>query len=318
MKKSNSNTLIVIIMFLLVFSLFGCRGNTEDENKKNPSNSQNQMSEVPDAFVETEDMLRELIYDLDAVPGIEKALAEKEQKKAEVTETSDVDMPLDEKQETAERDININMHILQNSILVHSLFVEDIEGHAADIEVLPNSIDDIWFEINKRMSEINTKWNLIERELKKVNADQEKVKGYESVFDEATIAIQQRDRITGLNLINELTYRLAEFRRYFKDKVPSEVIKITAHNRQVVLLAYEDNYEEALQETAKIKELLNAVRNQLLERDAEDVIQKMELSIEDLEGELNKQDFYLTQLKGSIVIKNTKLMEEVFESVIKE
>lgn len=319
MRRNNYTTILLIVLALIVFiSLSGCNGGNPDEGNNNQSNNENQMPEIPDAFTETEDMLRELIFDVDAIPGIEAAIAEKEQNKQEVTEISDIDMGVDEKQETAEQDVNIQRHILENSILVHSLFVEEVEGHAADIEVLPNSIDDIWFEVDNRLSDVHNKWNLIERELIKVNANEESIKKYEAMFDECTLAIKERDRLVSLNYLNGLTYKLAEFRRYFKDKVPSDVMKITAHNRQVILLAYEDKYDEALKETEKIKELLNAVRNKLIERNAEDVIEKMELSIDDLEGELKAQNFYLTQLKTAVVIKNTKLMQEIFESVIKE
>jgi len=316
MKKGHYTTILLIILVISVVSLSACSGNSEKNNSEQKEKSQ--MPEVSDAFVDTEDMIKALIYDIDAIKGIEEALSKKEENKMEVTEESDKDMAADEKEESAEKDINIQRLIMENSILINSLLVEEIEGDATDIEELPNTIDDIWYEINKIIGEIHNKWNLIERDLKKANVDEKSIKEYEILFDECTLMIQNRDRIASLKLLNEITYHLADFRKYFSDKVPSEVVKMTAHNRRIILLAYEDKYEEALKETETLKDLLNSIRNKLLEKNAEDVIEKTELSIEDLERELNKKDFRLTQIKAAVVVKNTQLMKEVFESVVKK
>lgn len=316
MNKRNLYIIVTLLLIAFLTNITGCNIDPNVEEKE--PNQESKLPETPEALLETEDMIRELIYDIDAIPGIEIAIEEKEKTKEEISEESDIDMGVDEKQETAERDVNLDRYILENSILIHSLFAEEIEGHAAKMEVLPANIDEIWYEIDKRMSEVHNKWNLIEGELKKVKIDERVIQEYESIFDECTLSIKARERVRSLNLLNELTLMLGEFRGHFDHKVPSEVVKMTAHNRKIILLAYEDNYEEALIQTEKLKELLNTVRNRLLEREAEDVIQKLELSIEDLENELTKKDFYLSQLKAAIVIKNTKLVSEAFESIIKK
>ncbi|MDR5659347.1 hypothetical protein RH915_07575 [Serpentinicella sp. ANB-PHB4] len=312
MKKNYINKILIVIISMLILSLIGCNGNSEN-NPENDNN--NNPPETPKVLEEMDEILKQLCFDLDAVPGLEVAIAEKEERKAEISEESDTDLGSDEKEESAEDDVNHRKHILQNSILIHSLFEEEIEGHASDIEVLPGSIDDIWYEITKKFNELHKKWNILENELQEINLADTAITDFESLLDDATLYIQNRAQFESLEVINDLTYELAGFMDFFDDKVPSDVYKMASLNRKILLLSYLDAYNEARNLLETQKELVNNFRSELVQQD-EAVLNMLELSIKDLEQELDKEEFELVQVKAAVVVKNIKLVQETFESQI--
>jgi len=123
-----------------------------------------------------------------------------------------------------------------------------------------------------------------------------------------------REKLNSLKLANELTRITTDFRSYFNGVPTHAVYGMYYHIRGVILFAASNNYEGALLHLDEANKLGASVRQELLKKDSQDILQKFELSIEDLRKQLLDKNFYLSQIKAPIVIKNIQLMEDIFES----
>jgi len=121
-------------------------------------------------------------------------------------------------------------------------------------------------------------------------------------------------KLDSLKLANEITRITTDFRSYFNGVADHGVYGMYYHIRSTLLFAASNNYEGALQHLDEASKIGGALRQDLIKQDSQDILQKFELSIEDLRKQLEDKNFALSQIKAPIVIKNIKLMQDVFET----
>lgn len=306
-KKSKSIYLLLILIILIT----GCQGNPKPEEEKGDDNSP---PELPKIVTELEEEILEAMFAIDGVAGIEKALAEKDKIKAEVEAESEVDLKQEEKEAPAKEEIDVEMMVMMESIIIPLLAEEDIESDIVLVDEVPNDVNKIWYQINKLSDNLHLKWNTLEPSLQKAGVSKDKIEKFEEDLAATTLLINSKETHDSLVGLNELTNDLYGFMGHFKTNTPSDVMQIKYHVRQIVLMAEADNYQEAISNYEKTKELGEGLRQRLTEKNAGDVSQKFELSMEDLRKELDKENFRLTQIKSVIILRNAVEMEEAFES----
>ncbi|MCC5912202.1 MAG: hypothetical protein JJT76_17435 [Clostridiaceae bacterium] len=333
--KSFLNTLLLLLLIIL---LIGC--NNVSENPQG-NEDENNTPELPEVLEEMEEDILNTMYDIDALEGIQLAMEEKEAEEMEEPTNIDIDVEGDlegevsinggnGQEEQAEEGGNdtqaeeengignpdMSMLIEENAIL-HPLFIEEeIEGSATAVEDTPDSLDVIWFDIHNQIEELHRKWNVLEADLRDVNAPQNEIEAFEETLNNASLQASDQKRIETLLSLNELTKYLAGFRNAFEDKVPGEVFKMRYHLRHGMILAHGEEYQNTQEHIDEIKEIKNSLQQELNERDAQHVNHKFDLSIEDLEDQLVIEDFDLIQTKGAIVMKNIGLIEDTFRGSI--
>jgi len=182
------------------------------------------------------------------------------------------------------------------------------------VDELPDDIEKIWYQIGQLASGLHQKWNILEPQLQKAGVSKTSIDGFEENLTSTTLLITTKEGKASLLGLNELSNSLYGFTGHFKSKTPTEVMQIAYHIREAVLLASEDDFSAAIRNTEKAKELGEGLRQRLTEKDASDIAQKFELSMEDIRKALDTENFQLIQIKGAIVIKNVVEMEETFES----
>ncbi len=307
-KKIIASFLIITLTLVL---LSGCRANPE---KPNPQKNSNNPPEVPEILTEMEDTILETMYTIDSIKGVEETIKEMDKEKEEITEESEVDQKKEEKENAAKESVDINKKIEENSIIIPVLKEEDVEGKMIETDSPPTDADEVWFKIQENIYLIHRQWNVLETNLQEVKVNKTEMEKFETLLEETTTYVDETKVEESLLSFNELLGLLAEFRNEFKDKVPYEVYRLKYHTRKTVLLANMDEFDEALKETEKSKELAKGLKQRVIDKGAEDVMQKLTLSLEDLQHEIESENFHLIQIKSAIVMKNIVLMIPPLES----
>ena len=299
----------MVITLLLV----GCNTGAQKPQKESKDNT----PEVPKALEEIEAMILEIMYAVDSIPGIEKSIVEKQKAKQVEEQETEVKQKKEEKEQQAKKNVDIEMLIEENAVIIPLLKEVETENTVVDVSEPPDDTVKHWYDISGTVSDVHRSWNVLEPALQEAKVTKTLVEEFESKLDEATDTIGTKEILESLKGLNELTRILADFRSHFKSKVPPEVYKAQYFIRDSVLLAAADDFEKAIEVTTKAKELGNTLRPRVIEKNGDNVIHKYQLSIEDLEQQLKNKNFPLTQLKAAIVVKNTTLMVDLFESSVK-
>lgn len=310
----NSNFKKYLILFIVALFLVGCSGG---EKKPNPAEEKEKTPEVPKVLEEIETMILETMHAIDSMPGLEKAIEEKEKSVKEIEQETEVEQKKEEKDQQAKENIDIEMLIEENAVIIPLLKELEIENKIISTTEPPDNTDKQWYEIGGTVGDIHKSWNVLEPALQEAKVTKTTVEEFEGKLDAVTETIGEKEIEESLMELNQLTSLLADFRGHFKSKTPPEVYKAQYSIREAVLLASEEDFEGAMESNKKAKDFGDILRQRLIEIKGEDVVHKYQLSIEDLEQQLKNENFPLTQMKAAIVIKNTALMMDLFESSVK-
>lgn len=315
----------MILSLIIIVLTTSCNSNPQKPQQKE---GENKPPQVPKVLTEMESDILETMYDIDTIEGIEIAIDEKKKEEAptvpptaemqvktegELQPQVNVQQPQEEKKGNGQK---LKMAIEEKQLIIPLLKEEKMEGTTVKMSQPPDDIDEIWFEINKKISDFYKKWNVLEADLQDVDAPQEQIKKFEKTLVEVSEAIMEKNVMDSLFALNNLTSHLGDFTNSFTSKVPSSIYKMRYHIRQSVLYAYEEEYDESQEHIDKAKELKNGLQQQLAEKKAQHIAEKYNLSIADLEKQIADENFNLIQTNATVVIKNIMLMQDVFEGSI--
>lgn len=328
-KKYRWKNYRLISLLLILFVLIGCGKNPK---KPNPKTKEGNSPKLPKVLTELENDVLKTMYDLDSISGIEKAIDKEKlietEKKEKEKETSSVETaakpakntpPTEskpaKKEEKKKPEEKINMHelIMKNKIIIPLLEASDVKGSFAEGAKPPENIDKVWTKISESVTEVHKKWNALESQLVLGKVPQSKAEDFEKILDDLTLSVMNKDKLNSLKLANDLTRITANFRSYFDGVANHGVYGMYYHIRATILLAASDNYAGAIEHLNETSKIGDSLRQDLIKQKSEEILQKFELSIEDLRKQLINEDFHLSQIKAPIVIKNIKLMEDVFK-----
>ena len=317
----------LLVIFLLLITACGGRAKKPGED-----NAREQGPKIPEVFREIEANILKTMYDIDSIPGIGAQLmkaekedrdidqeeVEKEKEKNQDKEDSsdeneEIKLGSDKAEEEEEREQEIKMSIDKEQILLLLLKEEDITGSTSRYSQIPDSIDKLWFLVENRISDLHRKWNILEADLQDVDSSENLMEDFEEKLFQASRAVEARNITNSLFYLNSLTDNLASFCKPFRSLVPSQVYKMKYHIRQAILYAHVEEYQKSRQDINKLKELGGKIRGILPGQEGIHEMDKLDLSIEDLEGELAANNFDLIQTKGAIVMKNIILIENIFQ-----
>lgn len=320
-----------VSLLLIIFVLTGCGRNPQKPNlEKQKDNS----PKLPKILKELEDEVLKIMYDLDSVTAIEKAIEKEKLAATKATGSSgesDTQSSQDNKQKDSksskeeddkndgttkkpEKKVDVQELIKENKIIIPLLDATDVKGSFTESPTPPTDITKVWTKINDSVTEVHKKWNVLESQLIPVSVPYTKAEEFEKVLDDLTLSVMNNEKLNSLKLANELTRITTDFRSYFNGVVDHGLYGMYYHIRGAILFAASDNYVGALQHLDEANKIGSSLRQDLIKQDSQDILQKFELSIEDLRKQLEDENFYLSQIKAPIVIKNIRLMQDVFET----
>ncbi|KAB3534159.1 hypothetical protein F8154_09480 [Alkaliphilus pronyensis] len=305
--KKGKLSIVLIIVLLLIW---GCNGNqrpSPEENKSKPP-------EVPETFTRMEEELLTTMFAIDGVAGLEKVIEEVEKAKKQVEMESEVELDAEEKKEPKKKAIDINMFLYQESTVIPLLEEEGIESDIVMVDDPPENIDSIWYQIDNLVASVHKNWNSLEPSLKKAGASDDSIRRFENYLSDTSVTVSNKDTLQSLMKLNRLSSYLNDFRENFTSKSPMQVYEVKYHLRQSVLMASQEDFLGAEVEIKKANDVGGDLKQPLVEKNKGDVYQQFKLSIEDYMQQLAVESFYITQVKGSIVMENIEKMIEVFES----
>jgi hypothetical protein len=184
---------------MLILFLSACNLNPQRPQQKEGTNKP---PEVPTVLDEMYTEILTLMYDIDSIEGIQIGISEKENQEAPSSEEAQIqietqgELETEAKIEPPKNDEAISgqdmtRFIEKNIVVTPLLEEEDIEGEASEVEAPPEEIEEIWFEINSQIQQLHRKWNILEADLRDVNAPQDQIKAFEETLTTASLEVME-------------------------------------------------------------------------------------------------------------------------------
>lgn len=314
----------LILLLFIVFVLVSCNKSPQKPSTDKKGN----LPKLPKVLTELEDEILKTMHDLDSITGIEKAI-EKENslkiKNSAGTETAakqggggsgggQSESGGKEESNQTEETVDMQELIVENEIIIPLLEANEVKGNFADKTTPPQNIDMVWNKINDSITEIHRKWNVLEAQLPLGRTSLGRTEDFEKTLNDLTLSVVNEKIFDSLKLANDLTGITADFRGHFDGIGNHDVYKMYYYIRDCILFAASDNYTKAIEQLNETSKMGDSIRQDLIKNDAEDILKKFELSIEDLENQLTDENFYLSRIKAPIVIKNIRLIQDSFET----
>lgn len=316
MNSKRSRYLTILLIFSMIFTVAtGCSGGGQE--KPSPQENQKKAPEVPEILSEMEKGVLEIMYALDMIPGLEKALAQVEQQKVETEVESEVKQSKEEKDTMAKKEVKPKRFIAEENAIINLLEEEEVKSDIVKDDQLPSEIDEAWFQIQRIFYLLHRQWNVLEVHLKDGGVSTETIELGKQAVNQSTLAVNEKDWLQSLFSLNSLMYYLSLYRSHFVDKIPHEIFQLRYTVREACLLAYDQRYDEASMMLNQAMELVNQLRPSLIEKGAKSEVQKLEFSLKEMQEEGNLKEYNLLKIKGTVTMKNIALVTAPFESQMK-
>lgn len=268
---------ILLLFLLLLILLPGCtRGAREGTPEGNSPQT------APREITEIEAGTLEIMQQADLIPVIEKTSAQGEEAKkmAELT-----------------YDETILGEVLKRE-------AEAASGGGEEQQSLPKEPEEAWGTIKMAITDLHDQWNRLEPQVAGEKISQEMINNFEEVLDRLTAFGTEQNAFATLAAANQLTQHLTKFMVPFEEPPGPLAYELKYHVRNIVLNAAEDNYEAARESLTYIREQQPVLRKALEENDGVDSADELEMSLENLQRALDKQNLELVKINAAVVMEN--------------
>ena len=178
--------------------------------------------------------------------------------------------------------------------------VLDKETDGTDEEDMPESTEIIWNDIKETVAELHHAWNELEPLLVAGNITQDVIDYFEEGLDNLTMYSTEQDYFATMDTANQLTAQLSEFMVPFSENVVSLTYGLKFHIRNIVLQAAKGDYAGAQKSLDYIKEQRPDLAKELDETE----FRELELSLDNLQRVLDKQNLDLIIINAAVVMEN--------------
>ena len=282
-------TSITLILLMLLLFITGC-GEAGNQAEK-----QEEQKEMPREISELEKGLLSIMQQADLIPlmQLEQAQQAGQQEKEEET--------LPEGELTFEETI------------LAEILKKEGEGVGLDDpeQEMPENTEIIWDNIKETVTELYDHWGVLEPLLVMENITQNVISDFAEGLDSLTVFITEQNHFNTMFLANQITEDLAEFMVPYTENIVSLTYELKFHMRNIVLETAMDNYAGAQQSLDYVKEH----RPDLAKALDESEFREFELSLENLQRVLDKQNLDLVILNAAVVMEDlTRVIEKTTAS----
>ena len=169
-----------------------------------------------------------------------------------------------------------------------------------------------WSEIEKLISNLHYQWNDFMPEIAKKGADMKLVDNFDNALNNLTTTVATKDTEKTLTSANALYSYIPDLYSLYRVKMSPEAKRMIFHTRSIILEAAKDNWEQVKKDDEALEKSWNLFRN-TLEKEQQQIGDKLNFSIYELNKVASEKNKQLADIKGRIVLSNIKELQKSFE-----
>ncbi len=303
--------IVSILIFFILITLSSC---TQKSNNSSPK--PDEAEEIIHKIEDFEKQLISIMEKVDLVPYYEKQIKEKKAKENKEKEKS-----TDAENKGGEGNSGQNSEakkkefkpkpITNQDILLLRLLEEEksYKSEEQDNKEIPDDIVFIWNEINENINQLHLKWNDLESKLKKGKVSTDTIDSFDKTLNNLTVASNNNKSLETLTNANGLTLFISQFIKDLGDTNLALIYSIKYYTRQIILDVAKQKYNNADKNLDAIKSQ-EEILSSKVEKENKELVDKLKISLNNLENAISLKDINVIKLKASIIIKNTNTIKE--------
>lgn len=270
--------LLCLIISLVLIQLVGCSGKQEEkqESKVNENYPPNSLIDIS---MSVEKIITKLEKDYEKV--------QEEKKKAE-----------NEENKSSEND--------------KSTKKQESNNNEKKMKKLEDTLTKSWKKVNEEVKSLHQSWNSYES---KEMIDKQKINSIEKELNDLTEISNDEKLLATLLKINQFNLEIADLYSNYNSKIKTLLKKVEAYTRDIMYLSFlidtKENTSKQVEDIDKIKEILPQIEfNFENDKKMKNKVKELNKAVEDLEQAVKKQIKEVIKVKGELILKKIKELEE--------
>ena len=278
----------------------GCSPRSRQEENK--PKQEELKDKIPPSLASMDEDIHKIIESLEGMEDIKEISPEEIKPKDEENTKKGGENKEGNSQEGGEDDMPTFQHEL--------IPQEDANKIARDKE---SQLLERWDSAEKDLKSIHESWNDYESTAVKDGAGREKIEQMENTLNNLTSFIEMKNKDKALMEANSVILSLSDFLDLYKGNVDGILRKSEYMVRQSYMVAKEGDWEGAEEKTKQRENYITTLRQRAdIKEDQKPLLEKLILSIEDLEKAIGEEKIKLLEIKRDIAIKNIEsLLDEL-------
>lgn len=289
----NYKKLLYIILVLTLIFTVSCKSKQKSEVKTEKEQIPQNLKNIQDTVEEIIAEVEKLKADLESPSrAIEKQQKSKEEESKEDSQSEDGKKEEGNKEEDKQKGEEKEKEKKE-------------EDKQKQMEEFQKQVDKIWVEIGKKITDIHSGWNDFQPKAIEDGASQEDLKRFEDSLNILTKKVQVHDILETLNMANEVTIHTARFLDFYKGNIDNNILRLKYFVRKSYLDSLKGDWEKVKEDVKGAFPIFEKIKTKikLSEKDKK-LLEKLELSIKDLETVINEKNPPLIKIKRDIVLNN--------------
>lgn len=290
MKKKKS--LFLFFMFILVFVIFttSC---TNKQEKPIPIQEETKIPEHLSSMSEETDKIIEKIEQIDEEikkPEFKEETSKEEDKEENKEEKSEKSNEEEEKDNSTEDEQQTSRE---------------------------EKIYSMWEEIKTSVEGIHESWNNYEVEAIDIGIDKDEMLKFEEALNKFTIAVDKQKYMDSLIESNQMILFMSSFFDFYKGSSQGDILRMKYYIRQTYLCSMVGDWEGASKSMEESDTVLKQLRKKTLEEDeAKKLVEKLDLSLDNMENGIKENNLELLKIKRDIALKNLEELRDELEGKV--
>lgn len=288
-----------IIYFTLIFSLILSIITSCKSQEEKPKPPEEKKDEIPKGLTSIEEKTEEV---LEKIEKLQEEIKKPPEPKKEEKEKEESKEKEDKQQEGEEEGGGKEEEKSKNG--------EEGSDKEKDM-TKEEKIKKMREEITKNVEGIHSTWNNYEHKAVEDGASSEDIKEFEDSLNKLTIGVENENNMMALYSINNMTLYMAKYFDIYKGNPDGEILRLKYYVRQMYLNGESGKWDEVSGIIPKLEETIARIRQKVeLPKEKKSLMDKLNLSIEDLQNSIKEKNNKLLKIKRDIVLKN---LEEIRE-----
>ena len=164
-------------------------------------------------------------------------------------------------------------------------------------------------KISPIVEKMHYQWNNLMPEAVKKGAGKDLVNNFDNALNNLSKTVSSKNKMNTLLAANGLYAYIPDFYSLFDAKSSPEIKRVRYFARSAILSSLAANWAQADSDIGNLKSVW-ALYKGTLGKDQQDMANKLDLSIYELEKVVAQRNQQLTNIKGKVVLSNTEALEE--------
>jgi hypothetical protein len=156
-------------------------------------------------------------------------------------------------------------------------------------------------------------WNNLMSEAIKKGANNDLVNNFDNSLNNLSNTVNSKNKINIMMAANRLYAYIPDLYSLFQTKSSPQIKRVRYYSRDAILNASTANWKQADSDMNSLKSVWVLYKNSL-SKDQQDLANKLDLSIYELEKVVKEKNQSLVNIKGKIELSNTQALEKATES----